>query len=269
MTPIQVFGLAANTTATRALIVVHGTNRNASDYYRYGQSAAKKAGVAATTLVLAPWFKTKDDHPAKGEPVWTNDQWKSGGGKLSSFAVMDDLITQLADRIRFPRLTHIVVAGHSAGAQFTQRYATFGKASPITSYVVANPSSYCYFDPERPSLDGTRFGIPKSTCGFNKYKYGLDQRTGYVATLSADQARARYLLRRVTILNGGEDTTHDGDLDVSCPAMLQGPHRLARGAYFHAHYPSPTHDRVIVPGVGHDANKMFASTQAWPSLFGL
>lgn len=267
---IQIFGsLTANSTATRALVMVHGTNRNASDYYKYGLAAAKKAGVDKTTLVLAPWFKTKDDKPKIGEPVWTNDQWKEGGGKLSSFQVMDDLLALLADIKKFPALLHVVVAGHSAGGQYAQRYAAFGQPPTSTTFVVANPSSYCYFGPERPSTDGLHFTVPKTKCtSYDAYKYGLNKRSGYVSRLSGDQALTQYLQRRVTVLNGGADTTHDGDLDVSCAANLQGPHRRARGEYFHAHYPSPTHDRVVVPGVGHDAAKMFSSPLSWPALFG-
>jgi pimeloyl-ACP methyl ester carboxylesterase len=269
VTGIQIFGnLVANPTITSALVVVHGAERNAKSALEHGQTAAKKAGVGSTTLVLAPWFKTKADHPAKGEPVWSSDDWKSGGGKVSSFAVMDDLLAQLADRKRFPKLVNVALAGHSAGGQFVQRYAIFGRAQGSVSYVVVNPSSYCYLGPERPSTDGSTYTVPKTPCAFDRYKYGLARRAGYVAELTAEQARAQYTARRVTILSGGADITHEGALDTSCPAMLQGPHRRARGAYFSQRYPSPSHDRVVIPGVGHDAARMLASPLAWPALFG-
>lgn len=267
---IQIFGsLAANPTATRALIVIHGTERNAASAQKHGLIAAKKAGVDKTTLVLAPWFKTRDDKPKTGEPTWSSDDWKSGGGKLSSFQVMDELLTLLADIKKFPSLIHAVVAGHSAGGQYVQRYAAFGNPPLSVSFVVANPSSYCYFGPERPSKDGSTYTVPKTNCkSFDSYKYGLSKRDGYVAKLPGDQVKAQYLSRRVTILSGGADVTHEGGLDTSCAANFQGPHRRARAEYFHAHYPSPTHDRIVIPGVGHDAAKMLASPLAWPALFG-
>lgn len=255
--------LAGNPNVTRALVVVHGVSRNPVDYLGYALNAAKLAGLDKQTIVVAPWFKTKDDKPAKGDAVWSSDGWKDGTDKASSFAAMDQLLAVLTDLAKFPRLARCVLSGHSAGAQFTQRYAALGKAPAQCSFVVANPSSFVYLDGWRP------VPVPsKCAKSYNSYKYGLGKRTGYVAALTAEQARAQYLGRRVTILNGSADTTDNGDLDETCPAMAQGKNRLLRGQYFHAHHPSVTHDRVIVPGVAHDARAMFASPLAWPSLFG-
>lgn len=54
----------------------------------------------------------------------------------------------------FPHLKAIVVSGHSAGGQYVTRYEMANQIHdtlgvPIT-YVVSNPSSYAYLDPERP-----------------------------------------------------------------------------------------------------------------------
>ena len=55
----------------------------------------------------------------------------------------------------------VIVAGHSGGRQLVQRYAVAGrgdgalvKAGIHVRYVVANPSSYVYFSPERPAGEG-------------------------------------------------------------------------------------------------------------------
>jgi pimeloyl-ACP methyl ester carboxylesterase len=244
--------VAANSPGSydRAVVVVHGTDRNYLDYFNRMLAAARKAGVADRTLILAPKFGSD----------WSDAAWKQGGNSrkgVSSFAAMDAL---LADHI-----VPTVLAGHSAGAQFTQRYAMFG-AQTIDRYVVCNPSSFCYPDTRRPA------SVTACVKSFNRYKYGLDYRTGYVATLTPVQAVARYLSRTVTVANGDQDTVDNGDLDESCPAMAQGRTRLERGRAFTDHlkasYPPAPHSYVVVPGVGHSSTAMFASPVLRSSLFG-
>jgi hypothetical protein len=276
--------LTGSVAATHAVVVIHGAGRNAAGYFASMMNAATKAGVVGHTLIVAPWFKTRSDKPDHGEAVWSNDGWKQGDAAItptpvSSFAVIDRLLTSLADRSRFPNLRWITLSGHSAGGQFTQRYAAFGLApnqlsqTPV-NFVVANPSSFVYFSPLRPLLTG-RFAEPSpSSCpGFDNYKYGMAKRSGYVAALSAAQAEMTYTSRRVTLLTGALDTTDNGDEDTSCQARLEGPNRASRSAnylaYTHRIAPNAPHDRVIIPGVGHDGDAMFASPLSWPSLFGV
>lgn len=249
---------AGNTTVDRAVIVIHGTGRNAKGYHERMTAAAKRAGVAGRTAVVAPLFNAS----------WSNDTWKQGGDSskgVSSFAVADALLAILADRTRFPNLHRVTLAGHSAGGQFVQRYAALGK-QPATTYLVMNPSSFLYLDQWRPA---TTKGCPTS---YNRYKYGLDRRTGYVGALSNQQVIARYLSRPVTVANGDQDTAKDPDLDTTCPATAQGPTRLARGraftAYIRDHFPTAHHRYLVIPGVGHDSAAMFADPIIRPILFG-
>lgn len=286
-TRFQVYGshpMSGSAKVTRALVVVHGTGRNAEGYFERAMQAARAAGADGRTMVLAPWFKAEDDEAGAGEPKWTNDDWKQGyaarrPGGLSSFTVMDSLVASLADPRRFPNLTHITVAGHSAGGQFAQRYAAFGRAPDQVpgvgvNYVVMNSSSYLYFDDRRPTGNGAAFAVPSAAdCpGYADYKYGLRGRQGYPARLTAAQAEARYAGRRVTVVNGAADTVDNGNLDTDCSAMLQGPNREARGRYFVAHFraghPGAVHDRLVVPGVDHDSEQMLASPVVRRVLFG-
>lgn len=242
----------------RALVVIHGAGRNAEGYFERALAAAKEAGVDRDTLVVSPWFEG-----------WSSDAWKEGGGELSSLAVMDQLVASLSDAGRWPNLRRVVLVGHSAGGQFTQRYAAFGDApaqpwaDPMT-FVVMNPSSYAW-------LTWTR---PGRTCdGFDDYKYGLKARSGYVGRLSDDEVRARFAGRRVLIALGGGDDTQNGNMDVSCAALAQGPHRLARGQAFvaatKAALPSAAVTVIIVPGVDHDSTRMLSSPLLRPTLFGV
>jgi len=63
---------------------------------------------------------------------------------------MDHIVQLPADRSRFLNLRSIVLAGHSGEGQFMQRYAAVNqmeqKLGVSIRYVVANPSSYLYFE---------------------------------------------------------------------------------------------------------------------------
>ena len=74
----------------------------------------------------------------------------------------------------------------------------------------------------------------------------------------------------VTYLLGGADIVPFGGFDDSCPAMAQGPTRLARGLaytrYMNERY-GADHQAVVVEACGHDDRCMFTSNQALPLLF--
>jgi hypothetical protein len=261
--------LAGDASVTHGVIVVHGTGRNAEGYFERASESADHAG-ADNAIIVSPWFLgDDDDDPKSGEATWENEEWKVGDGDVSSFEVADQLVATLSDKRRFPNLTSITLAGHSAGAQFTQRYATFGDApsqpwaAPM-QYLVMNPSSFVYLDDWRP--------VSKPCKGFNEYKYGLEDRSGYAGRLTDEQARARFFSRTVTIANGGDDTFDNGDLDTDCEANAQGKSRRERGEAFYEHYhaahPEAALSYVLVPGVDHDSGEMLDSPAVWPALFG-
>lgn len=114
-----------------AVIVIHGAGRNADDYYLRMYHAVRKANITPGTLVIAPRFMIADDTPAEDEFYWDeNSGWKMGdystdqlASRVSSFTVIDELIEALADDDIFPNMKHILIAGHSAGGQFVQRFA--------------------------------------------------------------------------------------------------------------------------------------------------
>ncbi len=275
------YPLSGSDAAKQAVVVVHGTGRNAQGYFESMVAAAKQAGAESSAAVIAPWFQTEEENPEGNDAYWTNGgttSWKDGGGAvepegLSSFATVDELVRVLADKARFPNLTRITLVGHSAGGQFVQRYAAGGRAPAQLSgvtvrYVAANPSSYLYLDAHRPVDDG----LPDSCPAYDDYKYGMQHRNAYLAALSADQLVDQYVHRDVTYLLGGDDVHHDHGIDLECPAMAQGDNRLERGrAYYaavHRSYPSAPHRLVEVPGVGHDHDAMFSSEQGRTAIFG-
>ena len=110
-----------------------------------------------------------------GELAFSCNGWKDGepalGSPIDSFTAMDRLLAALDDKARFPALKEIVVAGHSAGGQYVQRYAAGNRIEPTLSapvrYLVANPSSYLYLEPNRPTGSGNNFAIPKTSCQYD------------------------------------------------------------------------------------------------------
>jgi hypothetical protein len=276
------YELASGSPDVRQLIVVvHGSGRNAFNVFSNIVAAADSLGKLSETLVIAPLFKPSDDAPAANDLVWTSDAWKSGDEStelgVSSFEVVDAIARSIVDGRQFPNLELVTITGHSAGGQFTQRYAAGNEIqntyrSLKFNYVVMNPSSYMYLSPLRP-LTGTldEFGIPSGCGGYDEYKYGVLDRNAYMDRLEASELTSRYLRRHVTYLVGSDDTSRTNDLDVSCAGDAQGYTRFARGVaysnYIEQHYPANHHAGDVVIGVGHSSGGMSSSAVGKDAVF--
>ncbi len=266
------------------LVIIHGRLRNADTYFRTGVKAAEASGLRAEqVLVIAPQFLADVDVQAHGLLAttlrWSLEGWEGGSAALapaprSSFAALDALLGSFVDVDRFPRLARVVIAGHSGGGQVVQRYAIAGRADAqfagrgiALRYVVANPSSYAWFTDERPRPD-----IAAACPGYDRWKYGMSERPAPLdAREPADIERA-YVARDVTYLLGGADTDPQHPaLDRSCAALAQGAFRLERGQAFvgalRARNGAATHRLAVIPGVGHEAGRMFGSDCGLAALF--
>ncbi len=278
-----------NEQIVRALIVVHGQGRDADNYFRTSLAATFLAGAFNDAIVISPRFASNNgtgcrDVLAENEVNWpcSGDSWRSGGtatnnAKLTSYDFMDEIVRELANKNNFPNLKAIVITGHSAGGQFVTRYEMGNKIHETTlvpiTYVVSNPSSYSYLDPERPSGANNElraFGDARNCTTYNNWPYGLKNRTGYTANIPDDQLKKQLAARPTTYLLGELDILPLAGFDSSCPAMAQGPTRLARGqafgAYVNAKY-NAKHNVVVVPLCGHNARCMYTSEVALPILF--
>jgi hypothetical protein len=268
---------------TRAVLVFHGRLRNADVYWRSAQKALAASGAASNTLMIVPQFLADGDVRAHGAPAdflhWNWTGWEGGSVAngpiaISSFEAIDAILVRLADRALFPNLKIVVVSGHSGGAQIVQRYAVVGrgedalaKAGVHVRYVVANPSSYLYFDAARPVAVGA------SCPDVNQWKYGWPGAPAYAQAQSPQGYEAGFVRRDVVYLLGTADTNPDHPaLDKSCAGEAQGPYRYARGlAYFdylHKRNPTMTAQRMVrVEGIGHDGDAMFTSACGLSVLF--
>ncbi|MGY2442374.1 alpha/beta fold hydrolase [Pseudomonas sp. SDO52101_S400] len=268
----------------RVLIVIHGKLRNAETYRKSGESAAELAGQTANTLVIAPQFLNESDVALYSLPAsvlrWKGNEWMGGGlstgpNALSSYAALDEIVGRLTDRKQFPDVKQIVIFGHSGGGQVVQRYALLAREQPALKaegirlrYVVANPSSYAYFNEQRP------VAFDHAQCpGFNRWKYGLVDPPIYSGGQTPAQLEGSYVKREVIYLLGQQDTDPQHPaLDKSCAAEAQGAYRLMRGKMFFSYllrrHPEGVNQRLVeVPGVGHNGDGMLTSPEGQKAIF--
>jgi pimeloyl-ACP methyl ester carboxylesterase len=287
----------------RALVMVHGTNRNADHYFTTATGAAFLAGALEDTVVISPRLTACNDKLQPDEVGWscTGDSWRSGGmaathPELSSFDFMDEILRKLAEKTVFPNLRAIVVAGHSAGGQFVSRYEMSNRVhdslgTPV-SYVVANPSSYAWPRSTRPlpiddaapdaakgawatDQPNTKFSygtFDASGCqNYDRWPAGFQNRTtGYTAKMTDDQLIAQLVARPTTYLLGQVDTLPLGGFDSSCPAMAQGATRRARGEAFVKFVNEQLgakHAIQIVPECGHNDRCVYTTDAVLPVIF--
>jgi hypothetical protein len=283
-----------DTTIQTLLVYVHGLHRRAMNYYDYGEEAVRAAREKKTTLLITPQYTNDEDMAAmwmgKEFLYWHKAEWKDGyesvrdetgaqPARMSSYEVMDSLISGVVNSGRFPHLRRIVVAGHSAGGQFVDRYSAISPLPDLLTgvrfrFIVMNPSSYLYPDNLRPAEDGN-FVVPDSSdCpGYNRYPKGLTELNTYGRATGPERILQNMLQRDIVFLLGGDDTNmEDPDLDVSCAGNLQGKYRLARGMYYIGHISSFTgygekKNFSIIRGVGHEGD-MISTAEARKWIFG-
>ncbi len=225
----------------------------------------------------------------------------------SSFKFVDIVMEEFLDEARFPNLKHVVVAGHSAGGMFVNRYGAgnlideqLQERGVEVTYVVAAPSTYMYFDANRPDtavtavtegnggadgindfgvtdtfVDASNAGCP----GYNNYFYGLDNLNNYMSVAGAEQIKSQYGQRRAVYMVGeyDNDVTSTDGLMKNCEADLEGSHRQERSKNYLNHMKAfygeeiaELHKQVVIPGVGHNGPNQFKSelglTYMFPSL---
>ena len=299
---------ARNANVTRALIMIHGAGRDAANYFRSALAAAFLAGALDDTIIIAPRFAANNagddcqDSLAVNELNWicglqSPDSWRAGGAALghptiTSYDVVDEILRTVSRKDGFPNLRAIVVAGHSGGGTFTMRYEMANQVHeklgvPVT-YIAANAAAYVYLDAVRPTaaaypanagapgyVPATRgdpfvpFPDAGACRGYDGWPYGLEGRTGSSTRLTNDQLKAQLVARPMTYLLGELDILPLGTFDGSCPAMAQGPTRLARGLAFAKYVKerySARHKTVVVPLCGHSARCMFTAESVLPLI---
>ena len=274
----------------KAVIVIHGANRNADDYYNSIYNNAFNLDILAETIIIAPQFLITADlnhwQPSTEFAFWSGTtSWSSGGlsnstnehprdYEISSYTIMDSLIAHLLTI--YPNIQDIALAGNSAGGQFVNRYAAGSdqEGEGKIRYIVSAPSSYVYMDEYRYSeyLFPMTWELPEDCVGYNNYKYGLDDLNHYMSMMGKDSIRERYSRRKIQYLIGTIDTGGTQD----CESMKQGSNRLERSIIYYNYlqyfYGSQIVDNqkiALISGVGHDYNGIFSSSCGRSAIFNI
>lgn len=209
--PLRVFYFVPDkvTETTRILFVIHGAGRNADGYRDAWVTHARAGGY----IIVAPEY-SKADFPTsltynvghimdeKGNPR-PREQW--------SFASIEPLFDSVRNATG-TKVPKYAIYGHSAGGQFVHRFVELMPDARYSRAVAANAGWYTF-----PDLA-------------TAYPYGLKN-------APTDSAGLKAMLERpLTILLGTADNDpNHHQLSRTPEAMVQGPHRLARGKSFHAY----------------------------------
>lgn len=287
----------------RAVIIIHGLNRDPGTYMSNMLSAINSGGISDPNInqdsvaILAPYFSNGDDKntgypwtsglaPGRGSTsnalVWQASFWASGSNNqypwnatsVSSFEALDQIVKYFDNRALFPNMKHIVVGGHSLGAQATNRYAEVGNVlntvSPVT-YYIANPNSWAWMSADR----------PLSTAGCDRYdnwREGFTNYTQYPMSYGVslvNQGRsailAQYNSRSKAYARGIQDTADDSS---TCAPYTTGANRNERFFNFIKAFPAVCSapgtgqcDTIDYVNTGHDSGAMFSSPAGLARLF--
>ena len=227
------------------IFVMHGVQRNAETYRDQWHELA----IEHDFLLVVPEFSERQ---FPGAAAYNLGNVFDAAGKVRpaaewSFSAIEPIFDEV--RRRFGMTTKAyAIYGHSAGGQFVHRFLYHVPKARVTRAVVANAGWYT---------------MPVYNVAF---PYGL--RNSVVR--SADLAAA--LRMPVTILLGEQDTDLEHpSLNREPEALLQGPHRFARGqAFFDAAADASGRlgvpfgwQLVTVPGADHDNRLVAPAAVPW------
>lgn len=258
-----------------AVIVVHGANRNADDYFSYMMTTLQQENLDEKVVLLAPHFK--NDAEADGTKIyWTNTGWRSGNNsldptKVSSFELTDTLIGRLSDTIHFPVLKKIIVTGHSSGGLFTHLYSAANTTQDQFpnikfDYICANSQYFYYPGDERIDETSNELFTPSGCSGYNFFPTGYNVVPPYVADIGQNDFNKHFIHRSLIYLLGNANTADPTLNTTDCFATLLGSTRFKRGEnmyrYMELKYAgNHNHSKTIVNGIGHDGRSMYQSPE--------
>ncbi len=244
--PVRLFIVVpyGQSASTRVVLVMHGLNRNASDYIVPWRDYAIRNNVIA----IAPefhdtsWPGTRSYHQGnmftstdgKGSPI-PEPQW--------AFSLVQEIFEWTRSQFALADSLYDIW-GHSAGAQFVHRMMLFKPRATIRLGIASN---------------GGLFTVPDSSI---IYPWGTQHSLlsiGYAELL--EFTRANLIIHR-----GTGDTLRDANLPKSAMDDTQGRNRYERAGYFYNKgltlNPECNWKLLDVPNVGHDYRLMSPPAQA-------
>ncbi|GAB4235783.1 MAG: hypothetical protein Tsb0034_10080 [Ekhidna sp.] len=258
-----------------AIIVIHSINRNGDDYFNWMTGTLQDLTLEQSTVLIAPIFKV-DSEAASGDLFWNQFGWREGANSLegvdiSSFSIIDSLVSQLSDKSLFPLMDKVIVTGHSSGGLFTHVYAAANKIDNqeldlSISYVVANSQYFYYPTAERVNESNNQLYTPSGCAAFNLWPLGYNSVPPYVNEVVESDLNDQFVSRPITYLLGNGNQADPSLNTTDCDATLLGSTRFNRGenmfTYMELKYlDTHNHGKAIVDGIGHDGQRMYQSEE--------
>ena len=230
---------AANLSTASIVIAMHGASRNAEGARNAWKAAAEEYGL----IIIAPRLS---------ESLYPGDSYNLGGTLAGdqitpssswAFPIVERVFDHVVAATGSSQTTYVLY-GHSAGAQFVERFALFWPSNRVSRFIAAGAGWHTMLD---------------ETIGF---PYGLQ---GGPTSVSEAQA---VVSTNLLLLLGELDTDPAADdLRQSTLAQAQGNNRLERGAAFYEHAASVASSLgapfgwrfSVVAGAGHDNRPMVAA----------
>ncbi|PWN94852.1 hypothetical protein FA09DRAFT_160864 [Tilletiopsis washingtonensis] len=284
----------------RIVFVIHGKGRDPWNYLNHTTTALQDAIAAGQPVtddevgIWAPSFWNNQDggawpwdeatqQPTSNLLVWSGNEWQDGGNSiypsglnLSSFEVLDNVVSFFSNRAIFPNVDSITFSSHSMGSQLLQKYAFLGdipQGIPSLRFAIGNLGAFTYFDDQRPSNVGG--AEPVEQCGdYNDYRFGLNNVDSTIEygspTPNRELLLERFKSRTFHLLLSQND---DGPGNLQCAAKTQGDSHRTRGAAWWEYMNGPmggwpaNHTLDWIPDCTHDDLCVFRSAQAQVRLF--
>lgn len=229
---------AAASADAPVLVVIHGVGRNAEEYL---QDWIEQADALKFMLVVPEFSKTE----FPGEESFNSGNLFDAAGHLRpreqwSYSMIEPVFDAARARLGSTRNDYAIY-GHSAGAQFVQRFLYFVPESRATRALAANAGWYML-----PDLD-------------RAFPYGLRGTPADAATL-----RRVFAFPLIVLLGEADTDSNHQSLRRTPEADEQGLFRFARGQFFYRFAQAVAAARdadfkwklSTVPGVAHNNKAM-------------
>lgn len=217
--------------------------------------------------------------PEEEDPTffhWPSSGWREGQNSLgmfplSSFELIDRLVTRVIESGQFPNLNQVVITGHSSGGLFTHLYAAANAVetdfpSYRFSYLTSNSQYFYYPDERRVRRTGgaPQLFVPGNCNGHDIWPLGYRLVPFYLTQVSKESFNQRFLERRLIYFEGSGSGADPSLNTTDCSAVLLGDSRFQRGQnifdYMELVYADQhAHSFIEVPGIGHNAQGIYGS----------